>query len=270
MTTRIVVGLVALPLVLVPVWLGGVWVLLLVLFIASLAGYEFFAMMRKGGFRPNMWLGISWLLLIILHFGASLLPNSLAFLQTFVALPLIFNIGLFLTLFWALFQTEKPLLGWMSTCLGAVYIGFLSGQILSLRLLENGLWWLILGIFITWMNDTTAYFTGVTIGRNKLWPRLSPKKTWEGTVAGWLGAALVGGLLTWLSPLHAGFLFGFWVGAIGGVFALLGDLSVSMFKRQVGVKDSGWLFPGHGGMLDRMDSILFVLPFIYQVVTFLG
>lgn len=267
MTTRIVVGLLALPLVLIPVWLGGVWVLLLVLCIASMAGYEFFIMMRKGGYQPNLWLGLPWLALIIICFGASLLPGT-GLPQPFFTLPIVFTVGLFATLIWALFQVEKPLLGWMSTSLGAIYIGMLSGQILSLRLLEDGLWWLILGIFITWMNDTSAYFTGVTIGRHKLWPRLSPKKTWEGTIAGWLGAALIGGLITWLSPLQDGFMFGFWIGAIGGVLALFGDLSVSMFKRQVGVKDSGWLFPGHGGMLDRMDSILFVLPFIYQVVAF--
>ena len=125
---------------------------------------------------------------------------------------------------------------------------------------------MILGIFITWMNDTTAYFTGVTIGRNKLWPRLSPKKTWEGTISGWLGAALMGGLVTWLTPvpltLRGGLLLGFGCGLLG----FMGDLSISVVKRQVGVKDSGRFFPGHGGMLDRLDSSLFTLPFVYQVV----
>lgn len=267
MTTRIVVALSLLPLVLAPIWLGGIWILLLVLCIASMAGYEFFGMMRKGALYPNLWLGILWILLIVLQFGVSLLPNA-PLLQTFFTLPAVLTVVLGATLIWSLYQTEKPLLGWMSTSVGAVYIGILSGQIVSLRLLENGLWWLVFGVFITWANDTTAYFTGVTLGRHRLWPRLSPKKTWEGTVAGWLGAALMGGLITWLSPLQLGFLFGFWIGAVSGIFALFGDLSVSMFKRQVGVKDSGWLFPGHGGVLDRMDSILFVLPFIYQVVTF--
>jgi phosphatidate cytidylyltransferase len=110
---------------------------------------------------------------------------------------------------------------------------------------------------------------GVTLGRHKLWPRLSPKKTWEGTIGGWIGAALIGGGLAWWLLPEVHWWVGVGLGAIGGILALFGDLSISMVKRQVGVKDSGKLFPGHGGMLDRLDSILFVLPFIYQVARWL-
>jgi phosphatidate cytidylyltransferase len=130
------------------------------------------------------------------------------------------------------------------------------------------MWWLLMAILITWSNDTLAYFTGVTIGKHKLWPRLSPKKSWEGTVGGFLGAALAGGLVAMLSPLSIGFGLGALIGLIGGILALFGDLSISMVKRQVGVKDSGHLIPGHGGMLDRLDSVLFVVPFVYLVVNY--
>ena len=82
-----------------------------------------------------------------------------------------------------------------------------------------------------------------------------------------MGAALLGGLAAWLTPLDASIFFGAFLGIAGGVLALFGDLSISMLKRQAGVKDSSNFFPGHGGMLDRLDSPLFVLPFIYQAVT---
>jgi phosphatidate cytidylyltransferase len=135
-----------------------------------------------------------------------------------------------------------------------------------LRQLPDGFWWLLYGLLIGWTNDSAAYFTGVTLGRRRLWPRLSPKKTWEGTVAGWIGAALMGGLLMTVLPVQMSVVYGALLGAVGGVFALFGDLAVSMVKRQVKVKDSGHLIPGHGGFLDRLDSLLFVLPLVYYVV----
>ena len=157
----------------------------------------------------------------------------------------------------------------MVTSVGAIYIGLMMGQALALRLLPDGLWWLLFGVLVTWMNDTAAYFTGSTLGRHKLWPRLSPKKSWEGTLGGWLGAALIGGALVEVMPVHTAFPLGATLGLACGILALFGDLSISMLKRQIGVKDTGNLFPGHGGMLDRLDSILFVLPFVYQIVLLL-
>jgi phosphatidate cytidylyltransferase len=158
----------------------------------------------------------------------------------------------------------------MSTAMGAIYIGVLMSQIVALRFWDNGLWYVLWGLLVTWANDTFAYFIGVTLGRHKLWPRLSPKKTWEGTVGGWLAAAVVGSWLAVAMPLPIGYIFGAIVGFLAGVLALFGDLAVSMMKRQVGIKDSGTLFPGHGGMLDRLDSLLFTLPFIYQMVFLFG
>jgi phosphatidate cytidylyltransferase len=102
-----------------------------------------------------------------------------------------------------------------------------------------------------------------------MWPRLSPKKTWEGTIGGWIGAALTGALLAWLLPLGLAVWEGALIGLLGGVLGLAGDLSISMVKRQVGVKDSGRFFPGHGGMLDRLDSMSFVIPFVYQAAILL-
>lgn len=258
MKQRIVVGLLALPVILIPVWLGGVWIAVLLLAFAVLGVLEFYRLIEIGGYHPNRILGVLWTITLM---GAAVRPDLLP-------LSFVLMAGILATLVESLRQPEKPINHWFATAMGALYIGVLLGQALALRYLAGGLWWMLFGFLVTWANDTAAYFVGVTIGRHKLWPRISPKKTWEGTVGGCIGAALVGmGVVAW-SPLVGGHSpwFGLALGAFCGVLALLGDLSVSILKRQVGVKDSGHLFPGHGGVLDRMDSPLFVLPFIYQMI----
>lgn len=259
MSTRIIVGLIALPFVLAPIWFGGVWCALLIVAIVLAAGYEFYTMMAEGDYHPVAWLGLPWMAAVALTGWRPGMP----WLST------VLTVGSILTLIYCLFQTEKPASTWMVTSVGAIYIGLMMGQALALRLLPDGLWWLLFGVLVTWMNDTAAYFTGSTLGRHKLWPRLSPKKSWEGTLGGWLGAALIGGALVEVMPVHTAFPLGATLGLACGILALFGDLSISMLKRQIGVKDTGNLFPGHGGMLDRLDSILFVLPFVYQIVLLL-
>ncbi len=174
--------------------------------------------------------------------------------------------GFIIILTYSLFVTDKPVHTWLTTSIGAIYLGLMLGQVVGLRFLPNGFWYVLLGFGVTWANDSAAYFTGVTIGKHKLWPRLSPKKTWEGTIGGWIAASLAGAFLVWVMPVGIGPVFGAIAGFIMGVLALFGDLSISMIKRQVGVKDTGHIFPGHGGMLDRLDSLLFTLPFLYQAV----
>jgi phosphatidate cytidylyltransferase len=120
-------------------------------------------------------------------------------------------------------------------------------------------------LIATWANDTAAYLVGSTLGRNKLWPAVSPHKTWEGLIAGLCGGVL--GLLAarpWL-PRYLSVDACVALGALAGVVGPLGDLCKSMLKRAYHVKDAGHLFPGHGGMLDRIDSILFVAPVMWVV-----
>lgn len=258
MTTRIIVGLIALPLVLAPIWFGGIWCLLLLLAVASAGGVELFDLLEHGGFRPLRWLGLVWIAGLVATGWQPGLP---------LAVPLI-TAGLVVTLVTTLFQQEQAVHTWLATSGGAIYLGLMLGHVMALRQLPDGFWWLLYGLAVAWANDSAAYFTGVTLGRRRLWPRLSPKKTWEGTVAGWIGAALIGALLLTILPVQMPVLYGAVLGAVGGVFALFGDLAVSMIKRQVKVKDSGHLIPGHGGVLDRLDSLLFVLPLVYYVVWF--
>jgi phosphatidate cytidylyltransferase len=258
--TRIVVALVTLPFVILPIWLGGIWFALLALVIALAGGYEFYTLLTVGGFRPALPIGLLWLAALTLTGLQPEMP---------LLVPLI-SLGFMATYVYVFFQHEEPITTWISTSIGALYLGVMIGQMVALRYLPNGLWWLVFGLLITWANDAAAYFIGVTMGRHKLWPRLSPKKTWEGTLGGWLWAALFGGLCAYLLPISISVVQGVVIGWVGGVLGLLGDLTISVLKRQVGVKDAGKLFPGHGGMLDRLDSALFVLPYVYQVAYWLA
>ncbi|MFT4622925.1 MAG: phosphatidate cytidylyltransferase [Myxococcota bacterium] len=151
--------------------------------------------------------------------------------------------------------------------LGMSWIGML-GTLAMLRRLEDGLGWVFLVLAISWCGDTGGYFAGRFLGRNKLYPRVSPKKTWEG-VAGGVGLAVAGAfairavILPVLTPLDCVVL-----GVGLSLAAVLGDLSESLLKRAYEVKDSGWILPGHGGLLDRIDSVLFVAPLLYGYAVF--
>ena len=144
-----------------------------------------------------------------------------------------------------------------------VYCGLLVASLVGLRL-RFGVGWVILAFVTTWANDTAAYFAGHAFGRHKLLERISPKKTWEGFGGGVLGS-VAGALVTrWLllrGELGVGGAIVIGLGA--AVLGPLGDLAESMIKRAAGVKDSSRIIPGHGGLLDRIDALLFVAPWIY-------
>ena len=156
------------------------------------------------------------------------------------------------------------------TCLALAYVATLGCFLGLLRDLEHGIFWVLILLAMTWMNDTAAYFVGHRFGRHRLAPKISPGKTVEGFVGGLLGS-LVGFLVPWFlmdNPvsLPLGILLVLAVGCVGP----LGDLSESLIKRSAGVKDSGTLFPGHGGMLDRIDALLFTGPVVYFFAAFLN
>jgi phosphatidate cytidylyltransferase len=146
--------------------------------------------------------------------------------------------------------------------LGAVYCGLMLSALVRLRQLENGAIWIFLALAVTWANDTGGYFAGRAFGKHKLYPRISPSKTVEGAIGGLAFSVLWGvgvfklGLPT--LPLWGGAVIGLGASILGP----LGDLSESAMKRAFGAKDSGKLLPGHGGMLDRLDALLFTAPFV--------
>jgi phosphatidate cytidylyltransferase len=144
-----------------------------------------------------------------------------------------------------------------------LYCGLLIASLVGLRL-RFGVGWVILAFVTTWANDTAAYFAGHSFGRHKLFERISPKKTWEGFAGGVLGS-VAGALVTrWLLlPGELGVGSAVIIGLGASVLGPLGDLAESMIKRAAGVKDSSRIIPGHGGLLDRIDALLFVAPWIY-------
>lgn len=252
---RVLSALILLPPVLLATYLGGVWFYALVVIVVLLASYEFVQMSTRGGYHP------SWVLtfvVVILFLVQGRYP-SLRLIQPALAGAVI------LSFIWQIFrtETERSLVDWALTLAGGLYIGWLGANLVSLRDLPNGFNWTMWMFLVTWTNDSGAYLVGRAFGRHLFSPRISPYKTWEGSIGGWTAGASMSLLLTpWLGiPVWHALLVGFVMAVLGS----LGDLAVSFLKRRVGVKDSGALIPGHGGMLDRVDSLLFatVVAFAY-------
>jgi len=157
---------------------------------------------------------------------------------------------------------------------GVLYIGWLLSYLVSLRGLEDGRNWIFLALFTTFASDTAAFFIGRALGRHPLAPNISPGKTWEGAVGGVLGAVLVSLFFVLPTPLslnpYLNWGQAILLGLLVSVFGQIGDLTESLLKRNVGVKDSGTLIPGHGGVLDRVDSIVFAGVVVYYFALFVA
>lgn len=160
--------------------------------------------------------------------------------------------------------------------LGFFYVPVMMSYVYQIRELPNGLCLVFLVFLSSWISDTCAYLVGVTLGKHKLTPKLSPKKTIEGCIGGIAGSALLGALYGWVLAAHLQEAFGnpvlgcAIVCGFGAVISQIGDLAASGIKRNYDVKDYGNLIPGHGGILDRFDSVIFVAPAIYFLTLFVG
>ncbi len=192
----------------------------------------------------------------ILHWEQVLLPFT------------IFVCCLFLVFIYELFALSKTPYQNIGKIMSAlVYIGLPFTLLLYIALFDDGFHPnIIFGmLWLTWTNDTCAYFTGSWFGKNKLFPQISPKKTWEGSIGGVIGTMIMGFVLsqffteltatTWIA-----------IAATVAIFGSIGDLIESMLKRSYGIKDSGTLLPGHGGFLDRFDAFIFLIPFVLLVI----
>ncbi|MFD1037952.1 phosphatidate cytidylyltransferase [Virgibacillus byunsanensis] len=147
--------------------------------------------------------------------------------------------------------------------LGTIYIGMGFFYLIETR--NEGLSYLFFVLLIIWSTDTGAYFVGRAFGKRKLWPKISPKKTVEGALGGVLLACIVGVIYQLIDPFPFSMIILIGATILASVFGQIGDLVESAFKRHYGVKDSGNILPGHGGMLDRFDSLLFVLPLLHFI-----
>ncbi|HIC89874.1 MAG TPA: phosphatidate cytidylyltransferase [Anaerolineae bacterium] len=251
--TRVLSSVLMGAIILYPVWAGGLWFLALAVTIGLLAGWEFYRLSEKNGYHPATATGLVCLTVLIL---SGYFPHQLR-LEPLLTLLLMSSLILAL---WG--RGRKPATDWAITIAGALYLGMLLRFFPALREQSDGFDWLLYALLITWITDSGAYFIGTAIGRHPLWPRLSPKKTWEGAIGGWIvGVVASAGLALFLTNMN--WFQGLILGAIVSLAAPFGDLAESMFKRQAGAKDSSHLIPGHGGALDRIDSLLFVVPVVY-------
>lgn len=175
--------------------------------------------------------------------------------------------ALILPLVWLIFKRSgNTFHTWAWTSMGLFYAAWLPAHAILLRNEDNGKGWLFIAIFATFAVDIAAYLGGRIFGKHKLAPAISPGKTWEGAVFGFIGGALA----AWVISIPFDFLpvgEALVAGAVIGVVSQIGDLSESMIKRSVGVKDTGVIIPGHGGILDRLDSLVFTVPVIYYCFT---
>ncbi|WP_322495864.1 phosphatidate cytidylyltransferase [Chloroflexus sp.] len=274
MATRIASVVVLLPLIIAGVWWPPTTALLAGLVIA-LAISELFAIFRHGGYAPRLIEGIAigWLICAATFFQP-LTTIDLALVVVFVSI-----LGALLAEI-VRRDRQTSLLSWALTFAGAYYVGGLLSSYLLLRQLESPLqggWlafahippgaaWVFFTLAITWLQDTGAFFVGRAFGRTKMAPVLSPKKSWEGFFGGMAAAIATALFCVPLLGLPITLVEAAILGVAAGIFGPLGDLAESLIKRQVGVKDSGFIIPGHGGILDRIDSILFTGPVIYYLV----
>ncbi|MBI5827869.1 MAG: phosphatidate cytidylyltransferase, partial [Deltaproteobacteria bacterium] len=149
--------------------------------------------------------------------------------------------------------------------MGVVYIALPFSYLIPLRRLEGGQWWILFLLALVWSNDTFAYITGKAVGSHKL-TSISPKKTVEGAVGGVIGGGVAAGLFNFFFDMGLSYAAVAVLSVVVGLIALVGDLAESLLKRAAGVKDSGSILPGHGGILDRVDSLLFPIPLLYYIL----
>lgn len=233
--------------------------------------FEFYAMVEQAGHRPSKWVGtVAGLLFFLISFGlaSNLLPKQLGF--SFI--PII----LFMLIF-EIFSSDKNTLENSGlSVLGFIYIAapFSLMNFIAHSSMDGNVNtfypWILVGVYlIIWTNDSFAYLLGTAFGKHRLFERISPKKSWEGFIGGAVFAIVMGivnavlfqslSMLSWIV-----------IAVLTVCFGTLGDLFQSKLKREIGVKDSGTILPGHGGFLDRLDSLLFVIPAVFIWLIFAG
>jgi phosphatidate cytidylyltransferase len=285
---RVAVAAVGIPIVLGLVFLGTWFLSVPLAAIAGWAAHECYRLAEKRGIHPLEGFGVPLAAVLVLlapwkQSFTGVAPYALGilgFVTTGTMLAAMFRRG----------PEGAPLASASVTVVGALYVGLALSFAPLLHALPSRLGWaadgdpwaglivVTLPLSATWIGDAAAFFAGTAWGRNrkKLAPSISPNKSWVGFWAGLSGAALAGGL--WYVVASRRFLGmdvgGLWlvalVGAVLGLAAVLGDLVESLLKREAGVKDSGTFFPGHGGVMDRIDSLIFTFPLAYVLLVLLA
>jgi len=254
---RLITGVIAGAGFLTIVYVGGIWLTLLLAVIAMLGYYEYSKLENFKGYELIVIIGYAAIIYTVIpwdYYGWNFFPSPTdmiwLFMFVFMALPVIYKNKLTIDQVSFMF-------------LGTVYLSFGFHYMVLTRLLDDGLFWTILIFACIWAADSGAYFTGSAVGKHKLLPEISPKKTIEGAIGGVVisvaAALCFYGFKPELLPLSNAII----LGVVIAIAGQLGDLIESAYKRIRNVKDSGSILPGHGGILDRCDSWLIVFPVVY-------
>lgn len=264
---RVLVTAVLLPIGLILIYFGRLPFLAFITLVLGLAVGEYAKLFKAGGYQPAYLLGVIGTVALAVGRGLNGFESSDWILGFFVLASLVYHL--------VAYERGRDQAGtdFAITVSGALYIGWIGAYLISLRSLDNGMWWFMVALPSVWAADSGAYFYGRKFGRHQLSPRLSPKKTWEGYFAGVISGLVIGMVFAALAssqlPAEAGItpLRGAILGLILAVVTPLGDLGESMIKRQVGIKDSSKLLPGHGGAFDRIDSWIWAAIISYYIIT---
>jgi phosphatidate cytidylyltransferase len=258
MKQRIITGVVAAALFLPIVFYGGFPLVLLTYFLATIGLYELLKMKKLNIFSVNGVLTLLFLWVLLLPEDYDHIINSFYYSKTEICIALIFLLLAFTVITKNQFTFEDA----SFSLLSAIYVGIGFYFFFETRQ-DGGLVYIFYSLFMIWATDSGAYFIGKALGKTKLWPEISPNKTVEGSIGGVVCAVLVAVLFVIFSDINVGLIALMGITVVLSVFGQIGDLVESAFKRHFNVKDSGNILPGHGGILDRFDSLLFVWPLLH-------
>lgn len=262
--TRAISGIVLILITFVSLYMGGPFLFLLTLAISLIGMSELYKLVKV---NSNV-MGFAGYLTAILYYVAIYFEN-----QNIAFMILLMGMFLIMTVYvvrYPKYEANQTML----TFFGIVYVAVMLSYIYQLRNLQAGIYIVWLIYICSWGNDTCAYLAGITLGRNgkhKMSPKLSPKKSVEGFFGGIIGAAVIGGIYAYvlqdkISTVSNPVLLFVIVCIAGAMLSVIGDLTASAIKRNYGIKDYGKLIPGHGGILDRYDSVIFTAPVIYYLI----
>lgn len=235
---------------------------LFVVLISLFGIHEYNGAFKTKGYHPISWIGYVGVLSILLMGG--LIPAELKMVLFRMIVPLL----LIILFIYIMAKREKySVIDITITAFSLIYIPFMFSFLKLLMLMENGRIWILFAVLGASVSDTFAYEIGTRFGKTKLCEKISPKKTVEGSVAGIVGVVISYIILAFVSNKYFGmninYLFIIIMGIVTSIVGQFGDLSASLIKRYCGVKDFGNIMPGHGGILDRFDSLLFTAPMVY-------
>ncbi|MHB9034776.1 MAG: phosphatidate cytidylyltransferase, partial [Anaerolineae bacterium] len=246
------------PIVLVFIYLGGYYLWIFVFFAALLAGYEYVKLARIQ-VQHTSWIVTLALISLFVLDSPPLNLNVVNWGVPLVTLAaLAYEVG----------HHNRPgsLYSWALAVAGGIYIGFPVSTVTKLRAVDQGLLWILMVLLGTWICDTAAYLVGSHWGKHRFFPAISPKKSTEGAWAGIIVGIIA--VIPWaILVLHLAWYWALAAAILIVIGATFGDLAESVIKRQLSVKDSGSLIPGHGGVLDRIDSLLYVFPLVFLVAS---